>query len=249
MRSVLARVRLVATDGETSVVSAAAPSLDLLARELPSVRIEVTDACGVCDAIVDTDEWTAAADLSALDAAVETSPSDALSIRGTSEHLVEVACQVLGRYQRFIDRRNGFSSTRSFDAVLRGHRGAYGADVGGCERALDRWQWLLRVAPNASVAAQIAALFRNSARHIERVTHAAGYADAIAVRAMRLAHDNDPEVEDAEGLSFLSLESADSARRDVTAIAAALRPQARAKLPLIHLTPQVRHWLFESIAA
>ena len=79
--------------------------------------------------------------------------------------------------------------------------------------------------------------------------HAAGYADAIAVRAMRLAHDNDPEVEDAEGLSFLSLESAGSTRRDVTAIAAALRPQARAKVALIHLTPQVRHWLFESIAA
>ena len=245
MRSVLARARLVATDGEAPP----SDSLDLLAREFPTVRIERTELCGVCDAIVEADEWTAATDLEALDAAVEDSPSDALSIRGTGEQLGLVACQVLGRYQRFLDRRNAFSSSRSFDAILRGHRGAYGSDVTGCERALDRWQWLLRVAPNASVAAQIAALFRNAGRHIERITHAAGYADAIAVRAMRLAHDNDPEVEDAEGLSFLSLESAGSTRRDVTAIAAALRPHARAKVALIHLTPQVRHWLFESIAA
>lgn len=245
MRCVLARARLVATDGRTP----SAESLDLLARELPTVRLELTDACGVCDAIVEGDDWTAATDLHELDAAVGDSPSDALSIRGTGEQLGLVACQVLGRYQRFLDRRNSFSSGRSFDAILRGHRGAYGADVAGIERALDRWQWLLRIAPNASVAAQIAALFRNAGRHIEHVTHAAGYADAIAVRAMRLAHDNDPEVEDAEGLSFLSLESAFSTRRDVTAIAAALRPQARAKLPFIHLTPQVRHWLFESIAA
>jgi hypothetical protein len=245
MRCVLARARLVPTDGEAPPPA----SLDLLARELPSVRIELTDACGVCDAIVEADAWTAATDLDALDAAVESSPSDALSIRGTSEQLALVATQVLGRYQRFLDRRNSFSSSRSFDVILRGHRGVYGADVAGCERSLDRWQWLLRVAPNASVAAQIAALFRNAGRHIERVTHAAGYADAIAVRAMRLAHDNDPEVEDAEGLSFLSLESAGASRRDVTAIAAALRPQARAKLPFVHLTPQVRHWLFESIAA
>lgn len=245
MRCVLARARLVATDGE--VPSPA--SLDLLARELPSVRVELTDFCGVCDAIVDADVWSAATDLDELDAIVEDSPSDALSIRGTGEQLGIVTAQVFGRYQRFLDRRNAFSSSRSFDAILRGHRGAYGADITGCERALDRWQWLLRIAPNASVAAQIAALFRNAGSHIERITHAAGYADAIAVRAMRLAHDNDPEVEDAEGLSFLSLESAISTRRDVTAIAAALRPQARAKLPLVHLTPQVRHWLFESIAA
>ena len=246
MRGVLARVRLVTTD---EAPPASLPSLDLLARELPSVRPEIATACGVCDAIVDAAEWTAATDLDALDAAVAYSPSDALSIRGTSDQIVLTACQVLGRYQRFIERRNAFSSSRAFDIVLRGHRGAYGADIAGCERSLDRWQWLLRIAPNASVAAQIAALFRNAGRHIERVTHAAGYADAIAVRAMRLAHDNDPEVEDAEGLSFLSLESAESTRRDVTAIAAALRPQAREKLPLIHLTPQVRHWLFESIAA
>lgn len=245
MRCVLARARLVATDGQAP----SADALDLLARELPSVRLEVTNACGVCDAIVEADDWAAATDLAALDAAVEDSPSDALSIRGTGEQLGIVACQVLGRYQRFLDRRNSFSSSRAFDAILRGHRGVHGADVAGCERALDRWQWLLRIAPNASVAAQIAALFRNAGSHIERITHAAGYADAIAVRAMRLAHDNDPEVEDAEGLSFLSLESAFSTRRDVTAIAAALRPQARVKLPLVLLTPQVRHWLFESIAA
>jgi hypothetical protein len=203
----------------------------------------------VCDAIVESAEWSAATDLEALDAAVEDSPSDALSIRGMGEQLGLVACQVLGRYQRFLDRRNAFSSGRSFDAVLRGHRGAYGPDVVGCERALDRWQWLLRIAPNASVAAQIAALFRNTGSHIERITHAAGYTDAIAVRAMRVAHDNDPEVEDAEGLSFLSLESAFATRRDVTAVAAALRPQARAKLPIVQVTPEVRHWLFESVAA
>jgi hypothetical protein len=66
---------------------------------------------------------------------------------------------------------------------------------------------------------------------------------------MRVAHDNEPEVEDADGLSFLSIESAFATRRDVTAVAAALRPQARAKLPIVQVTPEVRHWLFESVAA
>jgi len=64
-----------------------------------------------------------------------------------------------------------------------------------------------------------------------------------------MTYDGDADVEDAEGLSFLSLESAGASRRDVTAIAASLCPRAREKLLLIHLTPRIRHWLFESIAA
>ncbi len=235
MRSYLARVRLVATDGTPA-------NADLLARELPTVRVEVTNACGVCDAIVDADLWAAAADLSVFDDAVDTSPSDAISVRGPGEHLAEIACQVLGRYQRFVDRRNVFSKGPQFDVVLRAHGG-------WDERSVDRWQWLLRICPNASMAAQIAALFRDAPDHLDRAVHPAGLAEAIRVRARRMAREGDPDVEDAEGLSFLSLDSARSTRRDVTTIAASLQPHAREKLALIHLTPEVRHWLFESIAA
>lgn len=236
MRSVLARVRLVATDGSPAAV-------DLLARELPTVRVEVTNACGVCDAIVDADEWTAAADLSAFDEAVDASPSDAISVRGPGDQLARIACQVLGRYQRFVDRRNVFSKTAQFDVVLRAHGATWDP------RSIDRWQWLLRLCPNASIAAQVAALFRDAPDHLERAVAAAGLPGAIGVRARRMARDGDADVEDAEGLSFLSLESARSTRRDVTMIAASLQAHAREKLEFIHLTPEVRHWLFESIAA
>lgn len=243
MRSVLARARLVATDGS-------AVATELLVHEAPSVRLEITDACGVCDAIVDVDDWTAAVDLSEIDAAVLASPSDALSVRGRGERLAEVGCQVLGRYQRFIDRRNAASATRAFDVVLRAHCGAHDGDDTGWERSRDRWQWLLRVNPRASAAAQIAALFRDaSGSAIETAVAVAGLPLAVATRARGMARDGDPDVEDAEGLSFLSLDSARATRREVTIVAAALRPEARAKLPLVHLTPEVRHWLFDSVAA
>jgi len=242
MRSVLARVRLVATDDRKAAT-------DLLTHEMPSVRVELTNACGVCDAIVDAPHWTAASDLSELDAAVASSPSDALSVRGSSEDLAEIACQVLGRYQRFIDRRNLFSKTPAFDAILRGHCGAYGMDEVGWDRSLDRWQWLLRIAPHAQVAAQVAALFRDMPHRIERIVHAAGLADAIAVRAMRMARDGDPDVEDAEALSFLSLESHVASRHEVTRVASSLSEHAITKLPLVRVSPEVRHWIYESLAA
>jgi hypothetical protein len=242
MRSYLARVRLV-TKGDAVVTT------DLLARELPNMRVEVTDACGVCDPIVDAEAWTAATDLAELDAAVTSSPSDAVSVRGEAEHLALVACQVIGRYHRFVDRRNGFSDTRAFDAVLRGHCGVFDSDDAGWQRSRDRWQWLLRVAPNATLAAQVAALFRDVPDRLEPVGRAAGLAEAVRVRALRMARDGDPDVEDAEGLSFLSLESARSNRREVTSVAASLCPPALAKLALVHVTPEVRHWLFESVAA
>lgn len=246
MRSYLSRVRLVvdADDAARDEI----PGLDLIACELPTVHVEHADACGVCDAIVDADAWIAASDLSALDEAVAESPSDAMSVRGRAEHLGLVGCQVLGRYQRFIDRRNAYSRGPAFDAVLRRHRGLLDDDV-VAGRALDRWQWLLRIAPNASFAAQAAALFRDATAVLVDALVCLGVARAVAVRALRIARDGDPDLEDAEGLSFLSLDSPRATRREVVSVAASLRPVALAKIPFVHLTPQVRHWLFESVAA
>jgi hypothetical protein len=73
------------------------------------------------------------------------------------------ALRVLTRYQRFVRRTNRFSDGPRFRELLAGHRALYDLDkpatVAELDRALDRHQWLLRLAPEASLATQLAALF------------------------------------------------------------------------------------------
>jgi hypothetical protein len=106
---------------------------------------------------------------------------------------------VLTRCQRWMDRRNEESRGPLFDRVLRRHREAHDlarplvrADY---NHALDTWQWLLRLAPDAGLAAQLAALFHD----VERLTSEAGarvehraadyqaFKDAHAARGAELA--------------------------------------------------------------
>jgi hypothetical protein len=75
---------------------------------------------------------------------------------------------VLNRCQRWIARRNAASSDPQFDAALSIHREMHDltrplvrADF---DHALDAWQWVLRLDPDASLAVQIAALFHDIER-------------------------------------------------------------------------------------
>lgn len=77
---------------------------------------------------------------------------------------------VLTRYQRFGGRLNGASRGATFARVLARHRALHDltkplvqADF---DHARDVWQWLLRLWPAASQAAQVAALFHD----VERLT-------------------------------------------------------------------------------
>ncbi|HEY0557122.1 MAG TPA: DUF4202 family protein, partial [Thermoanaerobaculia bacterium] len=105
----------------------------------------------------------------------------------------------LTRCQRWADRRNKASRGPLFNRVLRRHREAHDlakplvrADY---DHALDTWQWLLRLAPEAGLAVQLAALLHDVERLISeadsRVEHRAAdyqaFKDRHAARGAELA--------------------------------------------------------------
>lgn len=123
----------------------------------------------------------------------------ALAVEGGREELPGTAREILTRCQRLMNRRNPASQGAIFNRVLTEHRKVHDlakplvrADY---NHALDTWQWMLRLNPRASLAAQLAALFHD----IERLTseadarvehHAPNYQafkDAHARRGAELA--------------------------------------------------------------
>jgi hypothetical protein len=92
----------------------------------------------------------------------------ALRLAGEEERLPGFAREVLTRCQRWMDRRNVASRGPRFDRALAGHRALHDlakplvrADY---NHALDVWQWTLRLAPQAGLAVQLAALFHDVER-------------------------------------------------------------------------------------
>jgi hypothetical protein len=86
------------------------------------------------------------------------------------EHGMQALLQVVTRYQRLAPRMNAFSCDETFARALFLHRALHDlkkplvrADY---EHALDVWQWVLRLDPDATRALQLAALFHD----IERLT-------------------------------------------------------------------------------
>lgn len=158
-RPVLRRVRIVSS-------GAAATASDLLARELPTITLEHVVAPRADDPVIDAAEWVAARDFEPFDEAVVCSRSDAIAVRGAV--VEDVALEVLTRYQRFVSRRNQASRSAMFDGVLRAHRAMHdftkplvAADY---DHALDTWQWMLRLCPDASLVAQLAAVLHDVER-------------------------------------------------------------------------------------
>jgi hypothetical protein len=76
--------------------------------------------------------------------------------------------QVVTRYQRFLRWRNPASSTPLFARVLglhdRLHDRSKALIAADHDHALDTWRWTLRLAPDASFAVQVAALFHDVER-------------------------------------------------------------------------------------
>lgn len=99
--------------------------------------------------------------------------------------------RLLTRVQRFIDRRNVDSNAPVFDRVLRRHRALHDRRFplvrADHDHAMDTWRWTLRLAPQASLALQLAALFHD----IERLTteaHARVEQHAADYVAFKVAH-------------------------------------------------------------
>jgi len=158
-RPKLSRVRLV-TEGDVSIAR--------LASELPTVSVEITNMPGACDPIVDADAWTTTTNIGAIDSEVARRAAETVSVRGDAGSLEQTAIEVLTRCQRFLDRRNAASATSLFDAVLRAHEGLHDVSKplvkADLDHAVDAWQWMLRLDPDASLAAQLAALFHDIER-------------------------------------------------------------------------------------
>jgi len=123
-----------------------------------------------------------------------------LRLQGDGPRLDRAAEELLTRCQRLADRRNAASSRDGlFDRVLAGHRALH--DLGkplvraDYAHALDTWQWTLRLAPEAGLAVQLAALLHDVERLASeadaRVEHRAadyqGFKNAHARRGAGLA--------------------------------------------------------------
>jgi hypothetical protein len=92
----------------------------------------------------------------------------ALALEGGEEERSRAWGGLLTRCQRLMNRRNDASGDGLFDRALAEHRSAHDlakplvrADY---DHALDTWQWVLRLAPEAGLAVQLAALFHDVER-------------------------------------------------------------------------------------
>jgi Domain of unknown function (DUF4202) len=126
---------------------------------------------------IDAERWTQpSTSLLELDHAVHVAedlrlaPEHALTVvvRGAGSSLITAALGVAVRYQRLWPRRNFASVTSTFERALTLHRALH--DCGkplvraDYEHALDVWQWVLHLRPEAGLELQIAALFHDIER-------------------------------------------------------------------------------------
>jgi len=146
-----------------------------LAREFPDLEIAIgpiEPSAGEPGVTVDGGAWQQPTfDCRAVDAqmsALTAQGAFSLQLMGPHNGVAGVALQLLTRYQRFIGRRNHASQSPVFDQVLSLHRQLHDLERplvrADHEHALDTWQWMLRLDPAASFAAQVAALFHDIER-------------------------------------------------------------------------------------
>jgi hypothetical protein len=148
-----------------------------LAAEFPAVRI----TCGTGEVpagVLRAEEWEAPGfDFwrfdRELDARAEEGRPLPLAVP-VPDRLPRFAAEVLTRAQRLSDRRNAASRSRLFARALALHRdlhARHGLDDAGrplvradYDHSLDVWQWTLRLAPEAGLAVQLAALLHDVER-------------------------------------------------------------------------------------
>ena len=150
------------------------------------------------------------------------------------EELPRVAFEVVTRCQRLAGRRNAAADGPELDAVLARHRALHDLSKplvrADYAHALDVWQWMLRLQPQAGLVVQIAALFHDLERLVSEADvrverHRArtgaemacellaeiGLDPEIRCRAARLiaAHERPPAPGDPEAEDLALLNDAD----------------------------------------
>jgi len=143
-----------------------------LSTEFPSVRWALMAQPPSGALVIPERAWRAApADFHCWDRAISelwSRPRWVVVQGDEADTLDQTAREVLTRYQRLVPRTNGHSASLTFHRVLSGHRAMH--DLGKSpvradyDHALDAWQWVLRLAPAAGLAVQLAALFHDVGR-------------------------------------------------------------------------------------
>lgn len=197
-------------------------------------------------AVLDADRWSEdGVALLTFDRAIHeledrVGPVFAIEFRGSPDNVRRMRHQFPLRYQRLFTKRNDAGRSAGFDRVLLAHARLHDRSKplvrADYDHTIDVWQWTLRLAPEASEALQIAALFHD----IERLSseadvrveqHASDYlgfkiehaqkgaallssvlaqvevAEAVAVRACALVERHEQPDRDAE---LLTLNEADA---------------------------------------
>jgi hypothetical protein len=139
--------------------------------------------------------WRSPADLYAWDRAVGALAAQPrwLVVRGEegSTTLGDTAREILTRYQRLVPRTNAASSGATFRRVLAAHQSLHDQSLplvrADYDHALDVWQWVLRLAPNAGLELQLAALFHDIERLVSEPTRRIEHR-AADYRAFKHAH-------------------------------------------------------------
>ena len=157
-----------------------------IAREFPTVAVERSEQALTGGLVIDDFAWRGAFDFRRFDEAVDHArPLRAVSVRGNDA--AGVASEVMSRYQRLVVRRNAASANTLFDAALEAHASLFDTALplvkAELEHALDTWQWILRIDPDAGLAVQLSALFHDIDR-LESDPH-----DRIEHRAHRALDD------------------------------------------------------------
>ena len=135
-----------------------------LASEFPSVFVKSDDGGAPH---VDAAEWQRSDfDTWAFDVRIDALAQEPFTLRVAGDG--ECALEVMNRCQRHVGRRNRHSQGSLFTRVLRRHRALHDLEKplvrADYNHALDVWQWVLRLDPEADVSVQFAALFHDVER-------------------------------------------------------------------------------------
>ncbi len=250
----------------------------LVQHEFPTVQLAPLSAGrGARVLRLDASEWNLPAfdpmawDGRLLDAA-ESTEWLAFHLEGAShEALVLAALEILTRYQCLTGRRNPASAMPLFNRLLARHRALHDLGHPGSRvayyRALDTWQWTLRLRPDADVPVQAVALLCAAeqptrplqelratgracpARGADRVAPLlaeAGADDALCRRARELAVRAGPPCDERHWSLLDSADALSFFTRDASAYFREAAPEHRRRYvaaTLARLRPEHLHWL------
>jgi Domain of unknown function (DUF4202) len=156
---------------ELAVVRGSTSCRAALAAEFPSVFVRMDDRIDDnAPPDLHASDWERADfDTWSFDCRIDDLATDSFTLRIAEDGVRPAfALEVMNRCQRHVGRRNRHSQGQLFTRVLRRHRALHDlakplvrADY---NHALDVWQWLLRLEPDAPISVQFAALFHDIER-------------------------------------------------------------------------------------